>query len=110
MALTALEEERLKVIKAPAFLKKNKVYYKSMATDAYAYTAKVLKATKQTPRPDDVSDHLESAIDLDTKLNVFLQGAKAPQNYWKKWFTYLVLDTFWKELENDYAASQEPGA
>ncbi|MGB7103017.1 MAG: hypothetical protein WBD82_00270 [Acidimicrobiales bacterium] len=107
MALNALEEARLKSIKAPQFLavKANRTYYKQMATDAYAYTAKVLKATGQTPRPDDVSDHLEGAIDLDPKLNVFLQKAKAPQNYWKKWFTYLILDTFWKELDDEHKGS-----
>lgn len=103
MALNALEEERLKSIAAPKHLSSNKQHYKTMASDAYAYTAKVLKATGQKPRPDDVSEHLESAVGLDPKLQVFLQKARAHQQYWKKWFTYLILDTLWKELENDYS-------
>jgi hypothetical protein len=98
MALTALAEERLKTIGAPKHLKSNTPHYKSMAVDAYAYTAKVLSATGQKPRPDDVSEHLESAIDLDPKLQAFLQKARANQQYWKKWFTFLILDTLWKDL------------
>lgn len=105
MALTALEEERLKSIKAPEFLAKNTDHFKRMAADAYAYTAKVLSATGQKPRPDDVSEHLESAIDLDPTLRVFLQDARVTQNYWRTWFTFLVLDTLWKELQDEYKAS-----
>ena len=102
MALNALQEQRMKAIKLDAFLKKNGAAYKAMATEAYAYTAKTLAPTKQTVRQDDVSGHLEAQIELDQGLKDFLARAHKSQQYWTRYFTFLILDVYWEELVDEY--------
>jgi hypothetical protein len=61
--------------------------------------ASILKATDQKPREDDVFGLLFTMIRLDEKMDKFVSGhPRISAEYWQKWFTYLVLDMFWKEL------------
>jgi hypothetical protein len=105
MALNAWQEQRMKSIGLLDFFEKNKATYKSMATDAYAFTAKTLEPTKQTVRQDDVSGHLEAPIVLDEGLKAFLAAKHKTQQYWTKYFTFLILDRLWETLKNEYKAS-----
>lgn len=60
---------------------------------------------KQLVRPDDVTGHLESAVELDEPLKEHLAKKKKSQQYWPRWFTYLILDELWEELKDEYKPS-----
>jgi hypothetical protein len=102
MALTALMEQRMKAISLIKFFEDNRARYKAMAAEAYAYTAKTLKPSKQIVRQDDVSGHLEAQIELDDPLKVYLEKKRRSQQYWFRYFTFLILDRLWKELEDEH--------
>jgi hypothetical protein len=105
MALTALEEQRLEAVGLVKYFDKNRARYKKMAAKAYAYTATTLEASKQIVRQDDVSGHLEAEIELDQTLKDYLAQKKKPQQYWYRYFTFLILDRLWKELQDDHKSS-----
>jgi hypothetical protein len=109
MALTALQAERLKKLGLEEFLETNKKHYKGMAKDAYEYSAKTLKGTNQPVRQEDVSGHLEAAVELDAKLTDFLDGKHQTQQYWPKLFTYRIVETVWKEIEDEFAKERRKG-
>ena len=102
MALNALQEQRMKSIGMIDFFEKNRKTYKEKAVEAYAFTATTLAPTNQVVRQDDVSGHLEAAIELDEALKVFLAEKRKGQQYWTKYFTYLILDRLWEELKSEY--------
>jgi len=101
MTLDALKEQRMQRIGLPEFLKDNKTHFKAMAAEAYAYTAKILLPAHHV-RQADVFAHLDSAIELDPLLEKYLAKKKSPAQYWYALFTDLVIDTLWKELEDEY--------
>ncbi len=105
MALHALQEQRLKAIGLTDFFEKNRPRYKKLAAQAYAFTATTLAPSQQTVRQDDVSGHLEGSIELDEALKVYLARKKKSQQYWPKFFTFLILDRLWEELKSEHKAS-----
>lgn len=109
MALTALQAQRLKKLGLEEFLGKNRAHYKGLAKDAYEYSAKTLKGTTQPVRQEDVSGHLQAAVELDAKLTDFLDSKRQTQQYWPKLFTYLIVENVWKEVEDEYAEEHSKG-
>lgn len=105
MALNALQEQRMQAIELDKFFSKNRNKYKGMAAEAYSFTATTLKPSNQVVRPDDVSGHLEAAIELDEALKVYLAKKRKSQQYWTKYFTFLILDRLWEELKDGYEAT-----
>lgn len=95
----------MRAISLIVFFEKNKPAYKKLAAEAYSYTATTLAPTKQLVRQDDVSGHLEASIELDEPLKVYLAGKRKSQQYWTRYFTYLVLDRLWEELKSEYKPS-----
>jgi hypothetical protein len=95
----------MQAIELDKFFDTHRLIYKAMATDAYAFTAKTLSPTHQQVRPDDVSGHLEAAVELDEALKVYLAKKRKSQQYWTKYFTFLILDRLWGELKNEYKPS-----
>lgn len=87
------------------FFEKHRPTYKVMAADAYTYTATTLIPSNQIVRQDDVSGHLEAGIELDQALKVYLAGKRKTQQYWTKYFTFLILDRLWEELKNEHTTS-----
>lgn len=63
---------------------------------------KTLEPTRQTVRQDDVSGHLEAFIELDEALKVYLAEKRKTQQYWTKYFTFLILDRLWETLKNEH--------
>lgn len=82
------------------FFEKHRRRYKAMAVEAYGFTATTLKRSQQEVRPDDVSGHLEAAIELDEPLKVHLAKKRKSQQYWTRYFTFLILDRLWEELKS----------
>jgi hypothetical protein len=105
MALNALEEQRLKAIGLDAFFMSNKARYKTLAAEAYAFTATTLKPTKQIVRQDDVAGHLEASIVLDELLKGHLATKHKSQQYWTRYFTHLILDELWETLKHEHETS-----
>jgi hypothetical protein len=104
MALTALQEQRMESIGLIQFFADNRPAYKSMAREAYAFTATSLQHSDQLPRQDDVSGHLEGSIELDKDLKAYLATKHKSQQYWTRYFTFLILDRLWQELKDEYEA------
>jgi hypothetical protein len=80
------------------FLDEHPDAYRAMVKVAFDSTKTILTPSKQKVRPDDLYDLVLVGIELDEALAVFCakQGVRAA--YWMKWFTDLVIDTFWEEL------------
>ena len=101
MGITAVEYQKLNRVGFVKFLndRKNKEHFKQKAVYAYSVAAEILKLTDQKPREDDVFGLLFTMIRLDDKTDKFISSQpRISADYWQKWFTYLVLDMFWKEL------------
>ncbi len=109
MALTAVQAQGLKKLGLDQFLATNRADYKAMAKDAYEFTAKTLKASGLPVRQEDVSGHLQAAVELDAALTAFLETKRAGQQYWPKRFTYLIVEDVWKELQDEYAQEHPQG-
>ncbi|MFN2505914.1 MAG: hypothetical protein ABR540_17090 [Acidimicrobiales bacterium] len=100
MALNALQEQRCQSIGLDNFFEHNRAKYKAMAAEAFTFTATTLSRSNQIVRQDDVSGHLEAAIELDEPLKVHLFTKKKSQQYWTRYFTFLILDRLWEELRH----------
>lgn len=90
----------MQAIELDTFFERHRKKYKRMAQEAYDFTATILKRSNQQVRPDDVSGHLEAAVELDEGLKVYLARKRKSQQYWTRYFTYLILDRLWEELES----------
>jgi hypothetical protein len=100
MALKAIEEQRLQRVGLITFFEKHKVHYKSLAQDAFDFTAKILQPTGLPVRPDDVAGHLSAALEVDKRLTDYRDGNKCAAAYWVQYFTNLVLNRLWSEISN----------
>jgi hypothetical protein len=98
VALTAPHMQKLQRAGLVKFLDEHPDAYRAMAKVAFDSTKTILTPSKQKVRPDDLYDLVLVGIELDEALAVFCakQGVRAA--YWMKWFTDLVIDTFWEEL------------
>lgn len=103
MALDALQEQMLRSIDLDRFLTQHNGKYRTMAEEAYDFTAQQLQRSNQIVRPDDVSGHLEAVVELDEDLKVYLARKRKTQRYWTRYFTYLILDRLWRDLEDGHA-------
>jgi hypothetical protein len=99
MGLRAIEEQRLGRVGLVKFFEKNRGHYKSLAQEAYDYTAKILKSTGLPVRQDDVAGMLVAALEVD-QLLTDARAKNATQAYWVRFFTNLVLDRLWSEISH----------
>jgi hypothetical protein len=100
MALKAIEEQKLQRFGLITFFDKNRKHYKSLAQDAFDFTAKILEPTGLPVRPDDVAGHLSAALEVDKPLTDYRDGHKCTAAYWVQYFTNLVLNRLWNEISN----------
>jgi hypothetical protein len=80
------------------FLNDHPDAYKAMVKVALDSTKTILAPSKQRVRPDDLYDLVLVGIELDDTLAAFCAKPGLRATYWMKWFTDLVIDTFFEEL------------
>jgi hypothetical protein len=100
VALRAIEEQKLQRVGLIKFFEHNRATYKTLAQDAYDFTAKILKPTGLPVRQDDVAGHLSAALEVDKPLTDFRDGNRCSQNYYVKYFTNLVLERLWSQISH----------
>jgi hypothetical protein len=74
------------------------VLWEAKATQAYAYAQKLVTASGQPVRPDDVLPLLVPALILTEELRTFLEDNRLTQKYWRDYFAEFIIDTLWKDL------------
>src|ERR1019366_10437704 len=84
------------------FLEENHDHYKAKFVLAHTYVAALVAPSGQHVGREDLFAPLFPGIELDDTLDVFCGKTGATAQYWKKWFTYLVIEAMWEELENEH--------
>lgn len=96
MALTREIEMRLERAGLIKFFEDDRAAWEAAAQDAYDYTKKPFDGAPV--RQDDVAKPLRSVVEIDRKLRADLDKKKLAQKYWVDFFTALVIDRAWNNL------------
>jgi hypothetical protein len=96
MALNQEELQKLRAVKFDSFYQKDKGYWDGLTKQAYDYTLKILPEGAKI-RPDDVATFLTPTIRQNPKFISYCQSKKSVQQYWCKWYSDLIIDTYFLE-------------
>jgi hypothetical protein len=98
VALTAAKVKDLEDRGFFSLFADHRALWEAKATEAYAYAEKLVSASGQPVRPDDVLPLLVPALILTEELRAFLEDNRLTQKYWRDYFAEFIIDTLWKDL------------
>ncbi|AWM78210.1 hypothetical protein [Phenylobacterium parvum] len=100
MALTLDEEQKLEAAGLIAFFLTSQATWLATVKRTHAF----LKATLPsgtTIRPDDLAKTLLPLVEVDEPLQAQLAMKKLKPKYWFRYFTNLIIDRLWTQIEED---------
>lgn len=98
MALTAAKVKDLQDRGFLDLFADHRALWEAKAGEAYAYAEKLVTASGQPVRPDDVLPLLVPALVLTEELRAFLEDNRLTQKYWRDYFAEFIIDTLWRDL------------
>lgn len=97
--LTADEYEQLRAAGLVDLYRNNKAVFTELAKKAYEYAEHAIKPSGHPVRPGDVATPLQQSLTYNEMVKKTFSKEKLRQKYWRTWFTELVLEQTWEELQ-----------
>lgn len=98
MSLTLKVEQRLDAVGLITFFDKRKTRWKRIAQRTYNFVRESFP-TEDPVRRDDVAQALLPILQVDKLLGAERNKNKLTQQYWISYFTDLIIDRVWDELD-----------
>lgn len=99
MALTLDIQLKLDAAGLIEFFEADEGPWRDMAQKAFTYTREGFPVQAEV-RPDDLAKTLKPFVEVDEGFRDELAEKKLRQKYWVDWFTALIIDRCWEELED----------
>ncbi|MDH7640307.1 hypothetical protein [Sphingomonas oryzagri] len=97
MALTQQEEQRLEKAGLITYFNNNRAVFEASAKELLDYLKGNFPAGAIV-RHDDVAKSLVGVVEVNKNLQTFLSQKKLKQQYWPKYFTNLILERVWDDI------------